>query len=339
MFGGVWTLLGILAALVIAAPAAAQPSTIHRIVAIGDLHGDFEAWRAIARAAGLIDARGRWIGGETVLVQIGDVPDRGPDSLRIIDDLMRLQREAPRKRGRVVALVGNHEAMNMTGDLRYVSAGEYAAFAGRKSRRLRDDVFTRNREQIEAAYRRGDPAMTAEAIRDAWLSKTPLGLLEHQAAWSPKGRIGSWVVRNPAVVLIDGALFVHGGLCAGYAGLPLAEINRQVAAALTAGATASDAIINDEAGPLWCRRLAASSNTALAEQLDLLLTAYGARRIVIGHTPVLSGIAVLEGGRLARIDTGISSAYGGKLTYLEILQGDLVPHVVERPAPGQRVRK
>jgi hypothetical protein len=121
--------------------------------------------------------------------------------------------------------------------------------------------------------------------------------------------------------------------------MPLAEINRQVAAALVSRTTASDAIINDEAGPLWCRTLAAPANAALAEQLDQVLAAYGAKRIVIGHTPELSGIAVLEGGRLARIDTGISSAYGGKLTYLEILQGDLVPHVVERPAPRQQVRK
>ena len=50
----------------------------------------------IARAAGLIDAKGRWAGGTTVLVQLGDVADRGPDSLKIIRHLMKLQREAPR---------------------------------------------------------------------------------------------------------------------------------------------------------------------------------------------------------------------------------------------------
>ena len=67
---------------------------MHRIVAVGDLHGDFSAWRDIARAAQLVDDEGRWIGGDTVLVQTGDVVDRGPDSLKIIQDLMRLQHEA-----------------------------------------------------------------------------------------------------------------------------------------------------------------------------------------------------------------------------------------------------
>ena len=64
-----------------------------------------------------------------------------------------------------------------------------------------------------------------------------------------------------------------------------------------------------------------------------MLSAYGAKRIVIGHTPILSGIAMLYGGRLIRIDTGISRVYGGKLSYLEILDGTPIPHVVERSQP------
>ena len=341
MFGRLWLWLGLLAAaLAVAMPAAAeQPSMTHRIVAIGDLHGDFAAWRAIARAAGLVDAKGRWSGGATVFVQTGDVVDRGPDSLKIVQDLMRLQREAPRAHGRVVTLIGNHEAMNVTDDLRYVSAGDYAAFVDRGSAGLREQVYQRNKAVIEAAYRQRDATMTDDAIKQAWLSVTPLGMLEHQAAWHPDGKIGRWVIGNPAVVLLDGNLFVHGGICQPYTGTPLAEINSKVAAALAAHATTPDAIINDEAGPLWCRRLAIAPTPpepTLAEQLDQVLAAYGAKRIVIGHTPILSGIAVLEGGRLVKIDTGISFVFGGTLSYLEIVDGTLVPHVVDRPTPGQK---
>ena len=97
-----------------------------RIIAIGDLHGDYEAFTQLLSQAELIDERGKWSGGSTILVQTGDVPDRGPDSLKIIQHLQRLQKQAPRRDGRVITLVGNHEAMNMTGDLRYVHEGEYA---------------------------------------------------------------------------------------------------------------------------------------------------------------------------------------------------------------------
>jgi len=345
-----------LPAVAYSAPPSAAP--VHRIVAVGDLHGDFAAWRAIAQAAGLTDGRGRWTGGAAVLVQTGDVVDRGPDGLKIIRDLMRLQREAPRTRGRVVTLVGNHEAMNMTGDLRYVSAADFAAYADANSERVRQQTYAANKTQLEAIYREKDPAMSSEAVKAAWLAATPPGALEHQAAWRPDGPIGRWVVSNPAVALIDGNLFLHGGISPAYAHVTAEEINRQVAAALAAQAAAPEAIINDPAGPLWYRGLAvpeapkapapdvatpgaaaAPAAQSVAEQLDVLLPAFGARRIVIGHTPILSGIAVEEGGRLVRIDTGISSAFGGKLTYLEILDGNLVPHVVARPEPAKKEAK
>lgn len=339
-------------ALTLAMPAAAASSPVHRIVAVGDLHGDFAAWRDIARAAQLVNDKGRWIGGEAVLVQTGDVVDRGPDSLKIIQDLMRLQGEALRAHGQVIALVGNHEAMNVTGDLRYVSTGDYAAFAGSGSAARRANTYTANKTAIEAAYRQRDPQMSGDAIEQAWIAATPLGRLEHQAAWSPDGKIGAWIVRNPAVLLLDGTLFVHGGISPAYAGLPVAEINRQVGAALMARSTAS--IIDDPLGPLWYRGLAtanadeaigptagnpvsaASVQPPIEDQLEHLLSAYGAKRIVIGHTPILPGIAVLYGGRLIRIDTGISAVYGGKLSYLDIIDGTAIPHIVERSPPQKK---
>jgi hypothetical protein len=69
------------------------------------------------------------------------------------------------------------------------------------------------------------------------------------------------------------------------------------------------------------------------QELDVVLAAYGAKRLVIGHTPDLKGIELLDGGRLARIDTGISRAYGGPLSWLEIVNGTMTPHSVPRLAP------
>lgn len=339
----------LVAALTLALPAMAASSSPHRIVAVGDLHGDFGAWRDIARAAQLVDNRGSWVGGDTVLVQTGDVVDRGPDSLKIIQDLMRLQREAPRAQGQVIALVGNHEAMNVTGDFRYVSAGDYAAFTDSASARRRENVYESNKKLLETAYRQRDPQMSGDAIKQAWLQATPLGSIEHRVAWGPRGTIGQWIVNNPAIALLDGNIFVHGGISPTYTHQSIAEINSKVADALKTPGADPQAIINDAQGPLWYRGLATpnseseSPRTADAalppaeppveDQLRSVLAAYGAKRIVIGHTPILSGIAVLYDGQLIRIDTGISCVYGGKLSYLEIRNGTPTPHVVERSQP------
>ena len=330
-----------LAAVALVAACAAfapPPSQSPRIVAVGDLHGDFAVWRDIAGAAGLVDSAGHWTGGSTTLVQVGDVVDRGPESLKILHDLMRLQKEAPKQGGRVVALVGNHEAMNVSGDFRYVSPADYAAYIDDRSELRRENVYESNKKLIENFYHQRDPAMNGDAIKEAWLQATPLGSIEHRVAWTPNGSIGRWIVGNPAIAILDGNIFLHGGISPAYVHMPIDEINRQVRAALLAHSTDPQSIINNPQGPLWYRGLAGSNEkgetadppVAVEQQLQSILSAYGAKRIVIGHTPTLSGIALSHDGRLARIDTGISSVYGGKVSYLEILDGNPIPHVVER---------
>jgi hypothetical protein len=334
-----------LLAIVVASPAAARDS--QRIVAVGDLHGDYQAWLDIARGAGLIDARGHWAGGRTTLVQMGDIVDRGDSSLQIIHSLQQLQKEAPRSGGKVVVLLGNHEAMNLLGDYRYTAAGEYAAFADAGSAALRDKLFDLNRASIEASYRAKDPALTAEQVRTAWIKDTPLGWVEHKIAWRQTGELGKWAERNPAVARIDGTLFVHGGLSAEYAKLPIGEINHRVAAAMAAADDGHGSILDDPLGPLWYRGLTGPDKDAEAvraatnpptpalspeQELDAVLAAYDAKRLVIAHTPHLEGIQILYGGRLARIDTGNSRYYGGSPSWLEIVAGTMTAHTVARSA-------
>ena len=105
-----------------------------RLVAVGDLHGDLDNALAVLQLAGVVDATGRWSGGSATLVQTGDVTDRGPDSKALIELLARLEGEARAAGGRVVALNGNHELMNLMGDLRYVDPGDTAAFGGPAAR-------------------------------------------------------------------------------------------------------------------------------------------------------------------------------------------------------------
>ena len=334
--------LAVLGVLMITPAQSQQPA---RIVAVGDLHGDFKAWTDIARGAGIVDRRGRWAGGRTVLVQLGDITDRGPDSLKIIRNLMALQREASRKGGKVVVVLGNHEAMMVLDDTRYTTPGEYAAFVDGQSASRRDRAYDLNQARLEAFYRTQDPKITPEQVRAKWMAEHPLGWLEHKLAWAPSGELGQWAAKNAAIVKIGDVLFAHGGISAEYARQPLDAVNKRIAAAMAAGDDSPTSVLTDPLGPLWYRGLVAADPEAQAaraaakppapaltadQELDAVLSAYGAKRLVIGHTPSLKGIQITSNGRLARIDTGNSAYYGGVLSWLEVVGGQMIPHTVPR---------
>ena len=76
-------------------------SGAEKIVAIGDVHGDYDAFARLLQAAGLIDENHDWAGGAAHLVQTGDVLDRGPDSRKVMDLLMKLEDQSRRHGGYV----------------------------------------------------------------------------------------------------------------------------------------------------------------------------------------------------------------------------------------------
>jgi hypothetical protein len=142
-----------------------------RIVAIGDLHGDDGQALLAVQLAGVADEAGRWTGGNTVLVQTGDVTDRGPHSKEVIALLRKLQPEAEAAGGRVVPLLGNHEVMNMQGDLRYVSPEDVAGYGGEAARAAafsetgEDGAWLR---QLDATTRIGDTVFVHGGITPKW---------------------------------------------------------------------------------------------------------------------------------------------------------------------------
>ena len=134
---GRWLLASALVAITLPGLAATVQDDwqgVERIVAIGDIHGDYDNYIEVLKNAGVINRRGRWSAGKTHVVQVGDIPDRGPDTLRIISHLQKLEKQASKAGGRLHLLIGNHEHMNITGDLRYVHPGEYEAFETRNSK-------------------------------------------------------------------------------------------------------------------------------------------------------------------------------------------------------------
>ncbi len=286
---------------------------VSRIVAVGDVHGDYGQFVTILRQAGVIDGKTRWVGGRTHLVQTGDVPDRGPDSRKVMELLMALAPQAQGAGGAVHALVGNHEAMNMLGDLRYVHPGEYAAFRSGRARQLQSRAW----EVLSDSARRGDKAYKAQ-----WFAEHPLGWVEQRMAFEGNGRYASWIRNNPAVLKIDDYLFVHGGIGPRYVDSTMAAINAHVREALRGDVSPPEGnIAEDPEGPLWYRGLATGSEAELAAHVDSVLARFGVKHIVIGHTVTPGTILPRFGGKVIMIDAGLSAAYGGQQAAL-VVEGD-----------------
>ncbi len=303
---------------------------VERIVAIGDIHGDFDNYMETLKLAGLVNKRGRWTGEDTHLVQTGDIPDRGPDTREIMEHIDKLAKQAEKDGGRVHLLIGNHEAMNVYGDLRYVTAEEFEDFTDRNSEKIQDQYFELVMKDLEA----NDPetyAALPENFREEWNTTHPPGFVEHQQAWNPAWNPeGEYVQRTlglKAAVRINGIVFVHGGISDVYADMTLDEMTSKSHRELENYNPAARGILEDICGPFWFRGLAEDEpdNTlgVTPETLTSILERLSAERIVIGHTPTPGVVWPRYDGRVIVIDTGMSAAYGGFPAYLEIVDDGL----------------
>jgi hypothetical protein len=206
--------------------AAAAPD--QRVVAIGDVHGDLANFEAILQETDLMNARHQWIGRGVVLVQTGDMVDRGPRSRECLDLLMALEGQAQRQGGKVIALLGNHEVMAMTGDLRYVSPEDYQGFSTDKSEKVREQAY---QDYLDFMSSRSDRARAVSAAdaesRENWMMKHPLGFFERRDAFGPQGVYGRWLREHEAVIQLKDGVFVHGGLNPNISFHDIRELNQQ----------------------------------------------------------------------------------------------------------------
>lgn len=304
--------------------------TTERVVAVGDVHGAHDGFRAILRAAALIDTRDRWVGGRAILVQTGDVLDRGADSRKTLDLLRRLERDARGNGGQVIPLLGNHEFMRVVGDWRYVSPGEYEAFRNADSIEIRDNARERSAALAAERARTEKRRFDAEQFRKDFFEDIPLGYIEMKVAFSAGSDYGDWIRSRQAVARINGVLFIHGGISPTVAALGCAGINQAVTSELKSLPVAPENVpsllASQETGPLWYRGLAEEKEPELGSELTATLQKLGARAVVIGHTVALGRITPRFGGRVLQIDTGMlggKSYPGGGPSALEI-HGDTI---------------
>jgi hypothetical protein len=268
-----------------------------RVVAIGDLHGDLAATKRALALGGLMNEAGQWIGGKSVLVQTGDLLDRGDDEQAIVDLFERLEVEARREGGAVYVLNGNHELMNAALDFRYVTSGGFRDF---------EDAPDLN-------------------LDDRRLTRVPAPQRARAAAFLPGGAYARKLAHHPVVLVVGETVFAHGGVLPSYAADP-ERMNREVRAWLLGESESGANVLRAEDGPVWSRhfgdRPSAEDCALLRETLNRMKSV----RMVVGHT-VQQRINPACDGRVYRIDVGMAAHYGGRAQVLEITERG--PRVLE----------
>jgi hypothetical protein len=310
--------------------AAYEWNGVERVVAVGDVHGAYESFAAVLESAGLIDWRLQWIGGRAHLVQTGDVVDRGPDSRKVMDLLMELEEQAEKAGGRVHALIGNHEAMNVAGFLDYVSPREFHSYSDPRSAERRAQAFRLHYKRLvkEASATKTNPPLSEDEARREFESRTPLGYAEHRTAFSPRGRYGRWILSHNVAVRIDGVVFSHGDWSEAMSAMGIREVNRRVRTELSGEAPLSEGVAFHPESPLQYRGISKlplrGASQSFQRIFDRILSNLGARLMVVGHTVTRGVIEPRFAGRHISIDTGMLELYdGGHRAALEIEDGRL----------------
>ncbi len=246
------------------APEAAVFPAVRALAAVSDIHGKRDALVALLKAQGILDARGAWAFGAGHLVVAGDTVDYGDQVTEALWLLRSLAQQARAAGGAVHVLIGNHEFMDMRGDLRYV-VPKYKALP------------------LSIPYLTG-----------------------------PDTEFGRWFRSLPAMIRIGDTLFTHGGPSAAFAAAyPGVEaVNAQFRKELKEG----PGPVTGRYGPQWYRGLVpgGSARDATAAEVDAVLAAYGAARVVVGHT-TLDRITAFHGGKVHVIDAGLKDGKPGEL--------------------------
>jgi hypothetical protein len=299
---------------------------VERVVVVGDVHGAFDSMVGILVETGVVDENGAWIGGGAHLVMLGDIVDRGSESRDALDLLIRLQTEAELAGGQLHFVLGNHEIMNLVGELGYTSETEFAAFAKDEEPKERKAAF--KRMMGSSLSQNGDP----KKMRKVFNKRHPPGYFGHRKAFSSNGVYGSWLLDQHVLVVVNDVVFVHAGLSPTFlefdpdnidaiamgqlrqfmtaqhelmeAGVLTPEMSfktqvsevseilqkhkgdRDVLRAASELFSAAEGLVFRRDGPVWYRGSALNPEDGEQALVAEVLQHLGVDRVVVGHTPV-----------------------------------------------------
>ncbi len=285
-------------------------SDVDSLFVVGDVHGEFDRVLGLLGNAGLIDEESNWVGGERHVVFLGDLFDRGADVTRVLWFLYDLERQARAAGGGSHVVLGNHETMIFTEDLRYVSAKEQlvADLHGTTYTGLFDI-----RRSVLGLWLVGRPGLMK--VNDV--------LLAHGGVAPEASPRTIEAVNDSMRTFMAEDLFYRWGdttMALVTDSLIAEQVADQYASVIImdpASVARRTGILFDETGILWFRGYVLSDT--LTSALDGVLDEFGAEIHVVAHTPV----------------TTIGARYDGKLLAVDLERAATEMLLLERDARGR----
>ena len=300
------------------------------VVAIGDIHGDFDALITCLFIAGLINENAEWIGENTIVVQTGDILDDGRphidgrpgficefhnigfDEILIFKYLADLNIQAKAHNSRILLCIGNHELSSYINyDIlyhNYVLPKTKKIFG-----RLRRNLLSQNGKLIEIFAK----MFNAIVKINNWVFLH--GGIEGKHIASDRNI--SILNNDLKTILSNGKIYTDQGL----------EIQREkfINFLLSDGSVLSSRKYGTEITLSKCN-----------DYLELKKGSWENLKMVIGHTinnKINSTCGTHESPDIYRIDTGMSRAFGcnniNKIAVLKItwISGENIPQTPQTP--------
>lgn len=246
-----------------------------KIFVTSDIEGNFNTFYSLLLGNKVMDKNYNWIYGKGHLVICGDMFDRGTEVLPCLWLLYKLEEQAKNKGGEVHFILGNHDVMNLSFEIRYVKE-KYKALA-----RLVSGISNNDQE----AY--------------AFLMSNANELVQ-------------WIRTKNAIEKIGDNMFLHGGISEEMisTGLSINEINEIIRENIRKNLRKHPEedkhanLIFGSKGPLWYRGLVKGSSydNMPSDYIDRVLAYYKVNHVIIGHTIVDKVVTGDFNGKVIRVD-------------------------------------
>ena len=278
-----------------------QPeSPKQRVVVVGDIHADIIVARRAFQLAGAIDEQGEWVGGDLVVVQLGDFIGRSYEDREVLDFILEVRNKAEVGGGNVHVLIGNHEVFGARLELRWVPDEAYSAFS---------DI----------------PGLDLNNPR---LMHLPEYQRARSAALMPGGYYSKQLAEFPAVLRLGETIYVHGGVTPHWARYGVDRINEEVSKWFAGhsdepvSAQGMDPRNHDDS-VMMSRHFSEDVDEKDCEMLEESLALLNAKRMIVAHS-IQQSITARCDDQVWAVDVGMSRYYGGNLQVLQIIDDDIV---------------